>query len=245
MSQRPSRALLLLALLPRAALAIDTPLLLGMRDAFWARLRAEAVVVGTSYELTYAQPRDHFNVLTGGTWQQRVFVSETNFRNATGGPLFLNLGGEAAESAGSTTSGQIVELAALHGALVITLEHRYYGASQPAPNQTTDNLQWLSHEHALADAARFLELYVPTRWNVTRTIAFGGSYSGALAAWARVRAPHLIHAGFSTSGPVEPVRAMLCAGPGPSHACAAAAHVRASPHSLYACRSSISRATAR
>ena len=41
----------------------------------------------------------------------------------------------------------------------------------------------------VADVARFLAEVVPARWNVTRTVTFGGSYSGALSAWARVRLP--------------------------------------------------------
>ena len=202
-------ALLLLSLCP--AFAIDTPIKLRMRDAYWANLLAATpstttTTLNATYELAYQQPLDHFNVLTGGpTWAQRVWVNEAYFNNATGGPLFLYLEGEAAGGPGSVTGGQHVELAANHSALLISIEHRYYGASLPTTNQSTDNLAFLSHEQALADVAHFLASYVPTHWNLSRTVTFGGSYSGALSAWARVRLPHLVHAGFSTSGPVEPV----------------------------------------
>jgi hypothetical protein len=49
----------------------------------------------------------------------------------------------------------VYELARLHGALVIALEHRFYGESHPVANMSTANLGLLSSEQALADVALF------------------------------------------------------------------------------------------
>lgn len=69
---------------------------------------------------------------------------------------------------------------------------------------SVDNLRYLSSEQALADLAYFIqgmnEKYKLTRSN--KWIVFGGSYPGSLAAWARMKYPHLIHAAVSTSGPL-------------------------------------------
>jgi hypothetical protein len=83
------------------------------------------------------------------------------------------------------------------------LEHRFYGASQPFADLSTDNLAYLNSQQALADAANFiafiqrysfisfLVLLVLEGFNVVSsqypnagpTISFGGSYPGALSAW--------------------------------------------------------------
>ena len=66
------------------------------------------------------------------------------------------------------------------------------------------NLVYLSSEQALSDLANFIEkmneehkLAADTRW-----VTFGGSYPGSLAAWSRVKYPHLVHAAISASGPL-------------------------------------------
>lgn len=69
---------------------------------------------------------------------------------------------------------------------------------------STENLRYLSSEQALADLATFRS-YIHTIYNLTdenKWIAFGGSYSGSLAAWMRLKYPHLIHASISSSGPL-------------------------------------------
>lgn len=63
---------------------------------------------------------------------------------------------------------------------------------------------YLNSEQALADLAYFIEgmnslhkIPPGTKW-----ITFGGSYPGSLAAWSRVKYPHLIHGAMSASGPL-------------------------------------------
>jgi pimeloyl-ACP methyl ester carboxylesterase len=63
---------------------------------------------------------------------------------------------------------------------------------------------FLSSEQALADLAYFIEA-MTVKYEVpegTKWIAFGGSYSGALAAWLRAKYPHLIHGAVSASAPL-------------------------------------------
>ena len=108
-------------------------------------------------------------------------------------------------------------LAREFGALVVALEHRYYGKSQPFDEITTDNLAFLSSGQALLDAVAFSVFIAgalrgapacPRRPPAPRPspspaaalaasgvacsspwIVFGGSYAGALAAWTRAFFP--------------------------------------------------------
>lgn len=55
----------------------------------------------------------------------------------------------------SVHCSDMVELAWQHGALLLALEHRYYGPSTPNDSLETENLRWLNTEQALGDMAHF------------------------------------------------------------------------------------------
>ena len=67
-----------------------------------------------------------------------------------------------------------------------------------------DNLKHLSSRQALADMAQFRSFIARSykMTNANRWIAYGGSYAGALAAWARIKYPDLFYAAVATSAPV-------------------------------------------
>lgn len=68
---------------------------------------------------------------------------------------------------------------------------------------STDNLRFLSSRQALADLAHFRTMIAEARGLTNRKwVAFGGSYPGSLAAWFRLKYPHLVHASVATSAPV-------------------------------------------
>lgn len=68
---------------------------------------------------------------------------------------------------------------------------------------STDNLRFLSSRQALADLAHFRTMIAKARGLTDRKwVAFGGSYPGSLAAWFRLKYPHLVHASVATSAPV-------------------------------------------
>ncbi|PSN56520.1 hypothetical protein C0J52_14786 [Blattella germanica] len=150
----------------------------------------------------FEQQLDHFNPTDLRTWKQRYFTNASF--HVPGGPVFLMIGGEAAASAKWMVEGQWINYAQKYNALCFQLEHRYYGESHPTRNLGTKNLAYLSSEQALADLAYFIEgisvkyeLPLGTKW-----IAFGGSYPGSLAAWLRLKYPHLVYGSVSASGPL-------------------------------------------
>lgn len=68
---------------------------------------------------------------------------------------------------------------------------------------STDNLRFLSSRQALADLAHFRTVMAESPGLTNRKwVAFGGSYPGSLAAWFRLKYPHLVHTSVATSAPV-------------------------------------------
>lgn len=162
----------------------------------------EQTQIGISMEaitpLWFNQTLDHFSNNTA-TYQQRYFFNGTFFK--PGGPIFLYIGGEGGLSGGEIVYGEIVDRAKdLNGAL-FSLEHRYYGLSQPFANWSTDNLRYLSSQQALSDLSAFIQAKRSEGWNGTWFV-FGGSYPGALSAWFRLKYPHLTIGSVASSAPV-------------------------------------------
>ncbi|XP_043216351.1 putative serine protease K12H4.7 isoform X2 [Amphibalanus amphitrite] len=150
----------------------------------------------------FTQKLDHSQPSDLRTWQQRYFTNDTFYR--PGGPVFLMIGGEGTASPVWMVTGSWIEYAEEHGALCFQLEHRFYGKSHPTEDMSVKNLRYLSSEQALADLATFSAameekhaLPEGTKW-----VAFGGSYPGSLAAWYRLKYPHMVHAAVSSSAPL-------------------------------------------
>ncbi|KAK2112935.1 Thymus-specific serine protease [Saguinus oedipus] len=176
---------------------------------------------------------DPFNVSDRRSFLQRYWVNDQHW-DGQDGPIFLHLGGEGSLGPGSVMKGHPAALAPAWGALVISLEHRFYGLSIPAGGLDMAQLRFLSSRHAvgrssgipsdedrpslpsdprLADVVS-ARLALSRLFNVSSSspwICFGGSYAGSLAAWARLkvlgllRFPHLIFASVASSAPVRAV----------------------------------------
>ena len=88
---------------------------------------------------------------------------------------------------------------------MVDLEHRFYGESIPLNDSSVSNLVHLSSPQALADVAAFVPV-INARYNLSAShpwIVTGGSYSGSLAAWARLKYPHLFIGSLAISGPLQ------------------------------------------
>nr|CAG4716794.1 unnamed protein product [Naegleria fowleri] len=141
------------------------------------------------------QTLDHFDPQNTETFQQRFWVNETMWNRANNGPVFIIIGGEGPASAGYVNGHFITnEYAKRYGALIAALEHRFYGESVPRQSLSTQNLRYLTSEQALQDLVDFRS-YLIKKYNIneakTKFVSFGGSYSGNLSAWLKLKYPHL------------------------------------------------------
>lgn len=77
----------------------------------------------------FMQKLNHFDDSDSRTWKQKYYVNGSTF--GMDGPVFLMIGGEGPLSANWVAVGTMIEYAEKYKALVIALEHRFYGESHP------------------------------------------------------------------------------------------------------------------
>ena len=171
---------------------------------------------------------DHFGSIASPPlrWSQRYYIDE-RFWCGEGCPVFLYIGGEGPQGPPSPKLF-FWHLAEKHGALMLALEHRFYGESRPVPDMSVESLRLLTSAQALADLVRFRS-YIsmqgvdlskrqlgsvvgisspPLRMKATAAnsawVAFGGSYPGALAAWLKIKYSAMFVGSVASSAPVYP-----------------------------------------
>ncbi|CAL9044719.1 probable serine protease EDA2 [Musa acuminata AAA Group] len=157
----------------------------------------------TEKENWFDQNLDHFSPTDHSTFKQRYF-EYLGYYKPPEGPIFLLVGGES-EQIGIGKSFY-TELAEKFGAAIVSIEHRYYGKSTPYKELTTENLKYLSSKQAIFDLAVFRQYYqelLNAKYNVSETenrwFVIGGSYSGGLAAYFRLKFPHLTCGAYASS----------------------------------------------
>ncbi|CAD6258299.1 unnamed protein product [Miscanthus lutarioriparius] len=147
----------------------------------------------------YTQRLDHFNSLPASyaTFQQRYLINDT-FWGGPAAPIFLYAGNEADIDLFTNNTGFMWEAAPRFRAMLVFVEHRYYGESLPFGG---------TREAAFRDAAtNSPRATSPLKANLSAPAApvlvFGGSYGGMLAAWMRLKYPHVVMGAVASSAPI-------------------------------------------
>jgi len=157
---------------------------------------------------TFENYIDHFSSISHTKYKQRYHTVEDYWTKTENSPIILHICGESRCDFPYARLFPL-KIAENLGAKYIVLEHRYYGDSQPMPNWSLENLRFLTHDQALADIAYFIEstnseIYKNNNIHV-KWIIIGGSYAGGLAAWFRLKYPHLVYGALASSGVVTPL----------------------------------------
>eukprot|EP00198_Chlamydomonas_reinhardtii_P013425 XP_001702762.1 predicted protein [Chlamydomonas reinhardtii] len=148
---------------------------------------------------------DHFSrVPPAGdvtTFPQRYFVCASHWQrenpDGTPGPIFFYLGNEADVTLYLNNTGLMWESAADFGAMLVFAEHRYYGESVPYGEAVKKHMGYLSAEQLIMELKEQFQLP-----QGTAVIGFGGSYGGMLAAWMRLKYPHVLDGAIAASAPI-------------------------------------------
>ncbi|KAG5408898.1 hypothetical protein IGI04_005217 [Brassica rapa subsp. trilocularis] len=158
----------------------------------------------------YDQNLDHFTFTPKSyqTFQQRYVINAKHWAGSkANAPIFAFLGEEA-----SIESDLYVGFFQDNGprlkALLVYIEHRYYGKSVPFGSaeealKNASTLGYLNAAQALADYAAIL-MHVKEKYSAKHSpiIVVGGSYGGMLAAWFRLKYPHIALGALASSAPL-------------------------------------------
>ncbi|KAK8961653.1 hypothetical protein KSP40_PGU002214 [Platanthera guangdongensis] len=159
----------------------------------------------------YTQTLDHFNFGPNiyQTFLQRYAINFKYWGGAnTSSPIFVYIGDEEELVINKFTTDFLVTKAPHFKSLLVFIEHRYYGESNPFGSKeeaykNSSTLQYLSSEQALADCAQLItDLKKNLSAENSPVIAVGGSYAGMLAAWLRLKYPHIIIGALASSAPI-------------------------------------------
>ncbi|KAL0237480.1 hypothetical protein PCE1_000877 [Barthelona sp. PCE] len=156
----------------------------------------------------FEQKLDHFDYTNDATWKQRYHINQKYWEGE--GPLIFYIGGEGPCTSRSVESGFVVEIAEELKGLVIALEHRFYGESQPFRHMTTENLKFLNSKQGLTDLAQFvshIKKQIAINGYTPKVMVVGGSYPGAMASWfcSWYESSGLVDFCYSSSGVINAI----------------------------------------
>ncbi|XP_043699783.1 lysosomal Pro-X carboxypeptidase-like [Telopea speciosissima] len=159
----------------------------------------------------YTQTLDHFNYRdeSYNTFRQKYVINFKHWGGAnSSSPIFVYLGAESALDDDLGFIGFLNNNAPRFKALVLYIEHRYYGQSIPYGSrkeafQNANTLGYFSSSQALADYAEvIIDLKKNLSAEASPVIVFGASYGGMLATWFRLKYPHVALGALASSAPI-------------------------------------------
>ncbi|XP_065865446.1 uncharacterized protein [Euphorbia lathyris] len=159
----------------------------------------------------YPQKLDHFNFKPESftTFKQRYVM---NFKYWSGpntsAPILVFFGAEENIDDDVEYIGFLTDNAPHFKALLLYIEHRYYGKSIPFGSskealRNASSLGYFNSAQAIADYAAII-MHVKKKYSAKNSpvIVIGGSYGGMLASWFRLKYPHVALGALASSAPI-------------------------------------------
>ncbi|TKY48588.1 Lysosomal Pro-X carboxypeptidase [Spatholobus suberectus] len=178
-------------------------------------LHNRATLVATDAEniktFYYKQVLDHFNYRPESykTFHQRYLINFKYWGGAnSSAPIFAYLGAESPIDDSPQGIGFLTDNAASFNALLVYIEHRYYGKSVPfglreEAFKNASTIGYFNSAQAIADyAAVIIHIKKTLHAQKSPVIVIGGSYGGMLASWFRLKYPHLTIGALASSAPI-------------------------------------------
>ncbi|KAL9377013.1 hypothetical protein Peur_031133 [Populus x canadensis] len=154
----------------------------------------------------FPQVLDHFTFQPKSSkiFYQKYLVNSHYWHR--GAPIFVYTGNEGDIEWFAANTGFLLDIAPKFRALLVFIEHRFYGESMPFGNKSyksAETLGYLNSQQALADFALLIRsLKHNLSSEASPVVVFGGSYGGMLAAWFRLKYPHIAIGALASSAPI-------------------------------------------
>ncbi|XP_075092691.1 uncharacterized protein LOC107796017 isoform X2 [Nicotiana tabacum] len=154
----------------------------------------------------FPQILDHFTFLpkSSKVFKQKYLINDKYWQK--GGPIFVYTGNEGNIDWFAANTGFMLDIAPKFHALLVFIEHRFYGNSMPFGKKSYKSpktLGYLNSQQALADYAVLIRsLKQNLSSESSPVVAFGGSYGGMLASWFRLKYPHIAIGAVASSAPI-------------------------------------------
>ncbi|KAL5580175.1 hypothetical protein UlMin_012617 [Ulmus minor] len=159
----------------------------------------------------YTQTLDHFNYRpeSYSTFQQRYVINSKYWGGPKSkAPILAFFGAEESLDDDISGIGFLPDNAQHFKALLLYIEHRYYGKSIPfgsreEAHKNASTLGYFNSAQAIADYAAVI-LHVKKKLHAQNSpvIVIGGSYGGSLASWFRLKYPHIALGALASSAPI-------------------------------------------
>ncbi|KAH0716353.1 hypothetical protein KY284_009258 [Solanum tuberosum] len=144
------------------------------------------------------------NLFTAGTDTSSSYWGGSN----SSSPIFAYLGAESSIDGDPLGIGFLTDFAPQFKALLVYMEHRYYGESSPFKTmeeavKDEDTRGYFNSAQAIADYAELLS-HIKEKYSAKNSpiIVIGGSYGGMLASWFRMKYPHIALGALASSAPI-------------------------------------------
>ncbi|KAJ6829213.1 lysosomal Pro-X carboxypeptidase [Iris pallida] len=158
----------------------------------------------------FPQQLDHFTFRPNSynVFHQKYLMNSTFWDRGPvhTAPIFVYTGNEGNIEWFAANTGFMMDIAPRFKALLVFIEHRFYGDSLPfrkKDSESAEELGYLTSTQALADYAVLIRsLKKNLSAEASPVIVFGGSYGGMLAAWFRLKYPHVAIGALASSAPI-------------------------------------------
>ncbi|KAJ8501307.1 hypothetical protein OPV22_011859 [Ensete ventricosum] len=158
----------------------------------------------------FPQQLDHFTFRPKAyhVFYQKYLINSTYWDQGPvhTAPIFVYTGNEGNIEWFAANTGFMLDIAPKFKALLVFIEHRFYGDSLPFGNdsyESAEELGYLTSTQALADYAVLIRsLKHNLSAEASPVVVFGGSYGGMLAAWFRLKYPHITIGALASSAPI-------------------------------------------